>query len=112
MKKVYLFLIIPVLSLCLFGCENKELKEKYDHGVKLIENKEWERATTIFKDLGDYKDSKDNKIGKDSISFPVVAPNKNCNSFAWSDKPFTVDTNDDSLVSLLNDSDTLSSEFM
>ena len=59
MKKVYLFLIIPVLSLCLFGCENKELKEKYDHGVKLIENKEWERATTVFKDLGDYKDSKD-----------------------------------------------------
>ena len=51
MKKVYLFLIIPVLSLCLFGCENKELKEKYDHGVKLIENKEWERATTVFKDL-------------------------------------------------------------
>ena len=59
MKKVYLFLIIPVLSLCLFGCENKELKENYDHGVKLIENKEWERATTVFKDLGDYKDSKD-----------------------------------------------------
>ena len=41
------------------GCEDKELKEKYLHGLQLIENKEWERATNTFKELGDYEDSKD-----------------------------------------------------
>ena len=46
------------------------------------------------------------------IPLPVVAPTRKFISLAWSDNPFTEDTNDDSLVSLLNDSDILVLEFI
>ncbi len=39
--------------------EEKKNSDTYNHGLSLIEKKEWERATTLFTGLGDYKDSKE-----------------------------------------------------
>lgn len=50
------FLVVFISALLLCGCEKSD---NYKHGLELIEKKEWERATNIFTELGDYKDSKD-----------------------------------------------------
>ena len=56
MKKIIVPIILVIFSFLLVGCEKND---NYKHGLELIEKKEWERATTIFTELGDYKDSKD-----------------------------------------------------
>lgn len=56
MKKIIVPIILVIFSFFLVGCEKND---NYKHGLELIEKKEWERATTIFTELGDYKDSKD-----------------------------------------------------
>ena len=58
MKKIIAPIILVIFSFFLVGCEKND---NYKHGLELIEKKEWERATTIFTELGDYKDSKDKK---------------------------------------------------
>ena len=70
MKKILAAILVLSITLCLVGCDlvgkffgnadevfDPEKAEKYERALALINEKEYEEAYAIFKELGDYKDS-------------------------------------------------------